>query len=166
MACHSVVPLWLLTRNLYLCELFLNFVYLFLFLYLTFNDVHGSTGSLKLNVCFYSNVPRIFWSLYILGKLPTYPSLKPKFCPKWEWSVLLRGGVGSFPEMCNDPNFLVYWIAGLLLVRVTCWLFNNSCMNVIIGQFNVLVYPLQMKIKFRFKFFNPGWFSIAFVPWP
>ena len=63
------------------------------------HNVHGSTGSLKLNECFYSNVPRIFWSLYVLGKLPTYPSLKPKFCLNWEGSVLLRGGVGGeFPR--------------------------------------------------------------------
>ena len=26
-------------------------------------------------------------SLYVYGKLPTYPSPKPTFCPKWEVSV-------------------------------------------------------------------------------
>ena len=26
-------------------------------------------------------------SLYVSGKLPTYPSLKPTFCPKWEVNV-------------------------------------------------------------------------------
>ena len=36
--------------------------------------------------------------------------------------------------------------------RVTCWLFNNSCIKVTIGQFTVLVYPLQVKIKFSFQF--------------
>ena len=33
-------------------------------------------------------------------KLPTYPSPKPAFCPKWEVSVnvgLEEGKVGSFP---------------------------------------------------------------------
>ena len=66
-----------------------------LFLYSTFNNVHGSTGSLKLNECFYSIAPRIFQSLYVSSKLPTYPSPKPKFCSKWEGCVLLRGGVGG-----------------------------------------------------------------------
>ena len=28
-------------------------------------------------------------SLYVPGKLPTYPSPKPTFCPKWEVSVNL-----------------------------------------------------------------------------
>ena len=40
-------------------------------------------------------------SLYVSGKLPTYPFLKPTFCPKWEVSVnvgLGDGYVGSFPE--------------------------------------------------------------------
>ena len=26
-------------------------------------------------------------SFYVSGKLPTYPSAKPAFCPKWEVSV-------------------------------------------------------------------------------
>ena len=26
----------------------------------------------------------LFGTLYVCGKLPTYPSLKPKFYPKWE----------------------------------------------------------------------------------
>ena len=43
-----------------------------------------------------------FWgSFYVSGKLPTYPSSKPAFCPKWEESVnvgLGEGLVGSFPE--------------------------------------------------------------------
>ena len=61
--------------------------------------------------------------------------------------------MGSLPETYNDPNFLVYSIASLLMVRVTCWLFNYSCIKVTIRQFNVLVYPLQVKIKLRFKIF-------------
>ena len=46
-------------------------------------------------------------SLYVSGKLPTYSSLKPTFCPKWEVSVnvgLGEGYVGSFPETYNDPQ--------------------------------------------------------------
>ena len=44
-----------------------------------------------------------FGSLYVSGKLPTYPSPKPIFCPKWEVSVnveLGKGLVVSFPETC------------------------------------------------------------------
>ena len=49
-----------------------------------------------------------YGSFYIPGKLSTYPSLKPTFCPKWEVSVNVGFGegymyVGSFPEMFNDP---------------------------------------------------------------
>ena len=36
----------------------------------------------------------IFWSLYISGKLPTYPTPKPTFCPKWEVSVNVHVGEG------------------------------------------------------------------------
>ena len=46
--------------------------------------------------------PRSCGSLwYVSGKLPTYPSLKPTFCPKWEVSFADgsgKGWVGSFPE--------------------------------------------------------------------
>ena len=44
---------------------------------------------------------KLFESLYVPGKLPTYPSPKPTFCPKWGVSVnvdLGEGWVGSFPE--------------------------------------------------------------------
>ena len=46
-------------------------------------------------------------SLYVSGRLPTYPSPKPTFCPKGEESVnvgLGEGQVGSFPETYNDPH--------------------------------------------------------------
>ena len=39
-------------------------------------------------------------------KLPTHPSPKPKFCPKWEVSISLglgEGKVGSFPETYIYP---------------------------------------------------------------
>ena len=49
-----------------------------------------------------SGIPDIFTgSFYVPGKLPTYPSLKPTFCPNWEQSVnisLGEGYVRSFPE--------------------------------------------------------------------
>ena len=43
-------------------------------------------------------------SILLSGKLPTYPSPKPSFCPKWKVSVKLNvslgeGYVGSFPEI-------------------------------------------------------------------
>ena len=44
-----------------------------------------------------------------VGKLPTYPSPKPTFCPKWEVSVnvgLGEGKVGSFPETYNDSRWM------------------------------------------------------------
>ena len=44
-------------------------------------------------------------SLYVSGKLPTYPSLKVTCCLKWEVSVDVGSGegyVGSFPETFND----------------------------------------------------------------
>ena len=59
--------------------------------------------------------------LYFSGKLPTYPSPKPIFCPNWEVSVdvgLGEGWMGSL-ETYNNPenqlNLLVadYW-TGLL----------------------------------------------------
>ena len=46
--------------------------------------------------------PRSCGSLwYVSGKVPTYPSPKPTFCPKREVSFddgLGKGLVGSFPE--------------------------------------------------------------------
>ena len=45
-------------------------------------------------------------SLYVSGKLPTYPSPKPTFCPKWEVSVnvgLGEGWVGSTP-ICRSSS--------------------------------------------------------------
>ena len=33
------------------------------------------------------------WSSYVSGNLPTYPSPKPTFCPKWEVSV--NDGLGE-----------------------------------------------------------------------
>ena len=43
---------------------------------------------------------RIIGSFNVSGKLPTFPSPKPKFCLKWEESVNAgRGGVGGqFPR--------------------------------------------------------------------
>ena len=35
-----------------------------------------------------------FGLLYVSGKLPTYPSPKPTFCPKWELSVNVGLGEG------------------------------------------------------------------------
>ena len=54
---------------------------------------------------------KVFGSLYVSGKLPTYPSPKPTFCPKWEVSVKcwLRGGVGwQFPS--NVPKFFLVFL--------------------------------------------------------
>ena len=51
-----------------------------------------------------------FRSLYVSGKLPTYRSPKPTFCPKWKISVnvgLGEGYVDNFPEKYNDLAFLV-----------------------------------------------------------
>ena len=39
------------------------------------------------------NHGKILGSLYVSGKVPTYPSPKPTFCPKWEESV--NGGLGE-----------------------------------------------------------------------
>ena len=46
-------------------------------------------------------------SMYVSGKLPTYPSPNVIFCPKQEVSVNVRfgeGWVGSFPETYIDPH--------------------------------------------------------------
>ena len=46
-------------------------------------------------------------SLYVSGKLPTYPSSKPTFCLKWEVSVnagLGEGWVDSFQETLNEKE--------------------------------------------------------------
>ena len=57
----------------------------------------------------HDGVVRMVGSLYASEKLPTHPSPKPTFCPKWEVSVnvgLGEGQVGSFPGTHNDPNDL------------------------------------------------------------
>ena len=46
-------------------------------------------------------ITQFYGSITVSGKLPTYPSPKPTFCPKWEESAnagLREGWVGSFPE--------------------------------------------------------------------
>ena len=43
----------------------------------------------------------LYGSITVSGKLSTYPSPKPAFCPKWKESAnvgLREGWVGSFPE--------------------------------------------------------------------
>ena len=58
------------------------------------------------------NYCSLFGLLYVSGKLPTYPSPKPTFCPKWELSVIVglgEGLVGSFLDTYNDPYFLGNW---------------------------------------------------------
>ena len=45
-------------------------------------------------------------SVYVSGKLPTYPYPKPTFCSKWEGRInviLGEGQVDSFPETYIDP---------------------------------------------------------------
>ena len=61
--------------------------------------------------CFASKLRPIYIGLftqgYVSGKLPTFSSPKPTFCPKWEVSVkvgLGKGQVGSFPKMYNNPR--------------------------------------------------------------
>ena len=56
-------------------------------------------------------------SLYVSGKLPTYPSPKPTFFPKCEVSVNVGLGegeakVGSFSETYSDPNRInnILWL--------------------------------------------------------
>ena len=47
----------------------------------------------------YKDFKQTSWSLYVSGKLPSYPSPKLTFCPKWEVSAnvdLGRGRWGSF----------------------------------------------------------------------
>ena len=48
-------------------------------------------------------------TIYVSGKLPTYPSPKPTLCFKWEVIVNVGLGeeqVGSFPEKYDDPQLL------------------------------------------------------------
>ena len=54
-------------------------------------------------------------SLYVSGTLPTYPSPRLAFCAECEVHVPVRvdvglgeGQVGSFPEMYNDPNYVLF----------------------------------------------------------
>ena len=42
----------------------------------------------------------LFRSLYVSGKLLTYPSPEPTFCPKWEVSVTVKPGQ-AFPSLTN-----------------------------------------------------------------
>ena len=76
-------------------------------------------GAKSLNFYFYLPKIEIYssWvirpgSLYIFRKLPTYPSPKPIFCPKWEVSVkvgLGEGKVSSFLETYNDKSVFLPW---------------------------------------------------------
>ena len=62
-------------------------------------------------------------SLYISGKLPTYPSPKPTFCTRCEVSFdvgLGEGEVGNFPEMYNDPQRLNYYAVKLCYLWLLC----------------------------------------------
>ena len=54
--------------------------------------------------CVASTFPCIFGSIQVSGKLPTYPSPKPSFCPKCECQ--LRGRVGGIPKLI--PFFCVW----------------------------------------------------------
>ena len=50
---------------------------------------------------------KILGSMYVSGKLTTYPSPRPTFCPKWEEKVnvwLGEGKVVIFPEKYIDPD--------------------------------------------------------------
>ena len=61
-----------------------------------------------------------FVALTISGKLSTYPSPKPTFCPRWEVSVnagLGEGKVDSFPETYDS----------LLLSLWSWWCQSNQC---------------------------------------
>ena len=74
----------------------------FLFLKITNDDEKGDKDTrwpaVKLK---HSQSRKFYGSITVSGKLPTYPSPKPTFCPKWEESAnagLREGWVGSFPE--------------------------------------------------------------------
>ena len=57
----------------------------------------------------------------VSGKLPTYPSPKPIFCPKWEVSVnigLGEGWLGSFSETYNE-NLCFIW-PSILTLSLLC----------------------------------------------
>ena len=49
----------------------------------------------------------------VSGKLPTYPSPKPTFCPKWELSVNVglgkRGAVGSWDSVWRQYHVFLFW---------------------------------------------------------
>ena len=70
-------------------------------------------------------------SLYISRKLPTYPSPKPTFCPKWEVSVkvgLGEGKVSSFSGTYNDqsvscPDSVFIW--SFLFVERVCGILSS-----------------------------------------
>ena len=73
-------------------------------------------------------------SLYISGKLPTYPSPKPTFCQKWEISVNvgLRGGVGGqFPRnvQWSCMYLRVYWLSPLFVGMFSSALRACSCVT-------------------------------------
>ena len=68
-----------------------------------------------------------------LGKLPTYPSPKTTFCPKWEESIIVglgEGWVGSFPEKCDPHNNLCTNMATLSLVRRYSFAFTSVLNNI------------------------------------
>ena len=73
---------------------------------------------ISLGLCFsgtFCSLPfkliRKFRLIEVSGKLPTFPSPKPSFFPKWEVSVIVSlgaGFLGSFSETLIDPKVLSY----------------------------------------------------------
>ena len=78
-----------------------------------------------------------FWDHFrVSGKLPTYPSPKPSFCPKWEVSVnvsLGEGVGGQFPRNLNWSDFCTLMYEGSSSFS---W---YSIVDVILGR----TYPLD-----------------------
>ena len=85
-------------------------------------------------------------SLYVSGKLRTYPSLKPTFRPKWEVSVnvngLGEGWVGSFPETYNDSTCIKgEELAPIPFLFPFPFFWQNICLSKLIAGHDALFWP-------------------------
>ena len=62
---------------------------------------------------FYNQIrTKFFGSITVSRKLPTYPSPKPSFCPKWEVSVHVNLGEGSL-AVSQNPKLIQFFFSAL-----------------------------------------------------
>ena len=66
-----------------------------------FRSVAKSANKIRGLLVFVNSEIIVTGSIKVSGKLPTYPSPKPSFCPKWDNVGFGEGQVVSYPETLN-----------------------------------------------------------------